>query len=555
MFDFLKRKEKNQGVLTNLKTVSRWVQELPAGDVFSAQEKVVQNLIQFNREDKGFTKDRLRVLMYLDEEAQEMQASLCLQYLRNARMSKAIESRLWMAIYAFYWEVTRSYHGYVMSFVGNPGGSKLQDMIPLVAARAIRGFTNIIKWNYFRYERIEEKIWLRLHNLFRIAEFDNFASNRITVYRGDAAPHSLMDEYSHALLLSLFGGGNLQPRELEMVDRWLDNWSKLVQIQPMDTPDHHSFLVDVKKGRGLLLARSPNSDPSYRYLSTAPLLEEIRNVHAGLQAGRTPVSLGLTEDLRLPEGYGLLKQVETVLSAKHGSERRQNTRIPMKLKWRVIHDLQNICAELEKRHSTATGARSRQPSQEEILDMKVYGFVTERTREKQVEREREGDLVGPMENWEQLDACETGLGFSVKEAENSWIKVGKLIALIAEDSVQMKIGVVTRLAKQDNGNRLIGIRIFENQFNAGRIKSETTDRAFGYVVDEPDNPAGGQAAPAIVLTGANGLEELIVDSSKYARHRQYHLHAQNADNRLIRLNAVTESGESWLRVGFETVTQ
>jgi hypothetical protein len=172
------------------------------------------------------SKERLQVLMHLDEHARDMQFSLCSQYLRNPRMSKVIESRLWTAIHAFYWEITRGYHAFLMDFVANPGGSKIQATVPTITARAIRGFSDIFKWRYFRYEKVEEKLWLRLHNLYRISEFDGFQNNRFKLYPNDVSPSSCTEEYAQALLLSPLGAGSLTPKQIEMVDHWLDNWSE-----------------------------------------------------------------------------------------------------------------------------------------------------------------------------------------------------------------------------------------------------------------------------------------------------------------------------------------
>jgi hypothetical protein len=129
------------------------------------------------------SKERLQVLMHLDDQARDMQYSLCIQYLRNPRMSKVIESRSsGLAIHAFYWEVTRGYHTFLMDFVANPGGSKIQPAMPLITARAMRGFADIFKWRYFRYEKSRKSSGCALHNLYRIAEFDGFQGNRMKLY-------------------------------------------------------------------------------------------------------------------------------------------------------------------------------------------------------------------------------------------------------------------------------------------------------------------------------------------------------------------------------------
>lgn len=552
MLGFFRKKTPEDGVLTNLKTVSRWVQDLPAGDIYSAQEKVVQNLIQFNHSDKGYNKDRLQVLMHLDEQTRDMQASLCLQYLRNSRMSKSIESRLWIAIHAFFWETTRSYHGFLMDFVANPGGSKIQTYVPVITARAIRGFADIIKWRYFRYERMDEKLWLRLHNLYRIAEFDNFANTPVVVYRSDGRQHTAAEEYGEALLLSLFGSGNLVPREIEMVDQWLSNWASDIQIDTLYDPGRHGFYVDTSKGTGLKRCRNQAADPTLRFLSAQGLLARLSNIREALKAGASAASLGLTEDFRLPEGYNLLKQVETEWSTLAVRDRRRSQRTPQSGQWRVIHGLATIAGELSKAEQQARPS-NRQLSPEEILDIKLYGFVTERTKTRQIERARETSQQTRQELWEQCDISEHGLGFSVGQLDCEWVKVGKLVAVLPGGDGNWTLGAVTRLARSDVGGRLIGIQLFPCDSLPVALKPDTSDTALSYVVDEPDQPSSDQHSSAILLTYEDASERLIIDGARYSRDRKYILRSPRADSRVIRLESVEESGESWLLVNFKDV--
>lgn len=551
MLGFFKKRPPEDGILTNLKTVSRWLQDLPAGDIYSAQEKVVQSLIQFNQSDKGFTRDRLQVLMHLDEATRDMQASLCLQYLRNARMSKAIESRLWSTIHAFHWETTRGYHGFLMDFVANPGGSKIQNHIPTITARAIRGFADIIKWRYFRYEKTEEKLWLRLHNLYRIAEFDNFANTQVRVYRSDELEHSPAEEYGQALLLSPFGNGNLLPREIEMIDTWLDAWSGDIRIETLFDPARHLFYVDAGKGYGIKRSRNQTSEPALRFISTMPLLARIAQVRNALKNGASPVSQGLTEDFRLPEGYTLLKQVELEWSPLEQRDRRGSPRTTASGQWRVIHGLQSICGELGR---TGHGNVQKQLSPEEILDIKLYGFVTERTKERKHEMERTSTAGSRHELWEQHDSSAGGLGFKVGQMDSTWIKVGKLVAVSQDGESDWHVGVISRLARLGDSNRLVGIRLLAEQTIAVSLRQEADETALSYVVDEPDlEAAEDKQGLAILLRDETSREQLIVDSSRYSRERKYLLQRPGAPALTIRFRDVDETGDAWLRVGFSAV--
>jgi hypothetical protein len=549
MFGLFNKNNGDDGPLTNLKTISQWMQSLPAGDIYSAQEKVVQTLIQFNHSDAGFNKDRLQVLMHLDEESRDMQASLCLQYLRNARMSKAIESRLWSAIHAFYWEVTRSYHGFLMDFVANPGGSKIQSMVPLITTRAIRGFADIIKWRYFRYEKMDDKLWLRLHNLYRISEFDNFATMPVSVYRADSRPHSPAEEYGRIILLSPFGNGNMAPREIETISQWLEHWSDDINIESQYDTDRHTFYVDTSIGAGVKRCRNQITEPPLRFLSTQAILARIERIREALKRGASPVSLGLSEDFRLPEGYTLLKQAESEWSPLDQRDRRESDRTEQQGEWKVVCGLATICGELAK---TKQHIQSNQSvmSPEEILDIKLYGFITERTKQQSSDRSRETELRSKSEHWQQYDGSENGLGFALDAQQSEWVKVGKLVAVAPVETGTWELGVISRINRDQDGRRLVGVRLFNFTAFPVTLKSEQHDQQMGYVVDEPDLFTTDQQSRALLVNAGNEGEQLLIDGARYARERKCLLRAPMAESRIIQLESVEETGESWLRVSF-----
>jgi hypothetical protein len=548
MFGLFKKNNRDEGPLTNLKTVSRWMQSLPAGDIYSAQEKVVQTLIQFNHSEAGFDKDRLQVLMHLDEESRDMQGSLCMQYLRNARMSKAIESKLWSAIHAFYWEVTRSYHGFLMDFVANPGGSKIQSMVPLITARAIRGFADIIKWRYFRYEKMDDKLWLRLHNLYRIAEFDNFATLPVSVYRADSRQHSPADEYGRVILLSPFGNGNMAPREIEMISHWLEHWSEDIRIEHQYDNGRHAFYVDTSIGAGVKRCRNQITEPPLRFISTQALLTRIGKIRDELKNGATPVSLGLSEDFRLPEGYTLLKQAESEWSPLDQRDRRESDRTTQHGEWKVVSGLAAICGELVKTmQHMETNQGSLSP--EEILDIKLYGFITERSKQQSSQRERETALRNKLEHWQQCNRSQGGVGFTLDAQRSEWAKVGKLIAIAPVQTGVWELGVISRINRNQDSNRLVGVRLLNFPVQPVTLKMDLHDHQISYVVDDSDLFATDQQSRALLIKTDEG-EQLLIDGARYARQRRCILRAPMAENRTIQLESVEETGESWLRVSF-----
>jgi hypothetical protein len=550
MFGFFKRKKDDEDPLSDLKTVSRWMQDLPAGDIYSAQEQVVQSLIQFNHAGLGMSKERLQVLMHLDDHARDMQFSLCGQYLRNPRMSKVIESRLWTAIHAFYWEITRGYHAFLMDFVANPGGSRIQATVPVITARALRGFADIFKWRYFRYEKVEDKLWLRMHNLYRIGEFDGFQNNRFKLYPGDVNLSSCTEEYVQALLLSPLGAGSLTPKQIEMVDHWLDNWSERTSLESVYNPERHFFHVDTAKGQGLKHIRSPG-EPTWRYLATDQVLEHLNQIERALKSGAAPVTLGLGEEFRLPDGYDLLEYVANEWAPTNDRERRVNDRQPAQGRWEVLRDLNNICNRMRSEHDIASGNTMKQTlSPEEILDIKLYGFVTERTKSAYQQKSMEPREI-PLDRWPLYDRSESGLGIVIRSDESEWVKVGKLLALRMDPGDIWHIAIVRRLTRLDDDMRKIGLQTLNGAPVLVQLEPEQAHE-ISYTVHEGSGFGSQSASPALIFPELENGNQIILESSRYAHGRAYRM-LSPTEERYIRLEAVRDKGEGWLLATYVNV--
>ena len=548
MFGFFKKKKPGlEDPLSDLSTVSRWMENLPVGDIYTAQEQVVQSLIQFNHAKLPMSKSRLEVLMHLDEQARDMQYTLCQQYLRNPRMSKLIESRLWTCIHAFYWEVTRGYHAFLMDFVSNPGGSRIQAMVPLITARAIRGFADIFKWRYFRYEKVEERLWLRQHNLYRIAEFDGFQGNKFKVYANDRQVSSCEAEYLHALLLSPLGTGSLTPRQLEMVDCWLDNWSHLLTLETMFDPQRHHLYVDTAQGTGLRRIHGEH-EPTHRYVATEKLLDHIDVVKRSIKTGTTPASLGLGEDFRLPEGYELLDHVVVEWSAVSNLDRRRTPRKTENSRWEVIRDLYNICLRIQADQELTSAPGIREGlTPEEILDIKLYGFVTERTKAGLHQRTLSSSRPDTFERWPLQDLSEHGAGALMRIDNSDWLKIGKLIALRRDPGDDWRLGVVRRITRFDQEWRKIGVQFLSHRPILAVLEPDAPS-TLSYSVDDGGLLPSSQASLALLLTyGEASL--LLLESAKYTHGKTYRLKSAG-ETQHIRLDSVRDRGDGWLIVTY-----
>lgn len=200
-------------------------------------------------------------------------------------------------------------------------------------------------------------------------------------------------------------------------------------------------------------------------------------------------------------------------------------------------------------------------SYEETLDVRLYGFVTQRTLAKLELANRQSQTSSQSaqtaahhECWLMENESSSGFGANVEAVHNDWIRLGKLVGLRPERSQSWVIGVVRRLALLESGQRNVGIEVLCRKPVTVTLKA-SKPRHSGYTVDGVD--AIDIVLPVSALYIAADKEEkngvsLILDSVEYALGRHFELSARSRSYS-IALGRVIEKGDDWLRASFEVL--
>ena len=564
MLDFLPfgRNKKSADPLGSLKAATVWMQELPMGDAFSAHEKVIAALKEFNEQGQPATRDRLQILMHLDEGAQDLQSSLAQQYLRNPRMSRQIESRLWNALFAFNWELARGYHIFIMSYVAEPNKSDIRRDLALIIARAIRHFATQAKWRHFRYESVAGKAWKHLHNLYRLAEHEEFDGKALRLYAHCQHDSSCAREYLQLLALSALNTNSLFPRQIEMISGWLEGWSSLMGLDKAFDPERHVFSVALDEDKGPRRMRRQSGGEATRYWGTADLLAFLERTKEALRGGETAAKLGLGEDCKLPGCLELIDRIAGQWSAQGERVRRKHERVAKVTRIDVVKDFKELCG-LVKHDNEALVPKLKEEEEklqftyDEMLDVRLYGFVTERTQTKlnqaaAAARPEPQVSYAHHERWLMENESAKGFGATVDTMNNDWVRLGKLVGLKPERSSLWVIGVVRRLSLLDSGQRNVGIEVLAQKPVAVTLRA-SKPRPSGYSVDGVDATDLVVPVNALYLPGnaedKSGVS-IILDSVEYAPGRHFQLSARSRAYS-ITLARVVEKGDDWLRASFD----
>ena len=537
------------GPLSSPRLATQWLENLPVGDALKAHASILKEIRQFNEELTVLTKARLEVLMLLDEKSQDLCDTLVRQYLRNARMTRNMESQLWHEIYNLMWETARSYHAFILQLRQPPANGWIEPYLPKLTLRLIRTFRSLMKWRAIRYQQPGEKFWLRLHNLYKVAESEGFHQTPLRAYPSDSEPTTCESEYLHCVMLQQAHAGTLYPRQLDLVDRWLSKWSpKFLGLSRHLEVDHHTFNVDLAADRGARRIRNTDNESSLRFWATSTLVAHLVELRESLKNGSPPSAIGLTEDVRTAEALDLLDHLDRQWSPLTGRERRRQPRQAIKKLVSLVHGLPDITNCLRHESSEHDGIYTPQAVYDEMVDVQVYGFVTERTRERLPQHKTESSsITRNMERWVMENESECGYRAVVETNDKDWLRVGALIAVQAERDGDWAMGIVRRLSRINERDSAVGIETLPGVPEIAMLYAKGRPSE-GYSVDGIDTVGAELPVTAIRVSSCEPNKTcLIMDPAGYQHHGLLEIRRMQ-ERQTIRLTHPTERGEGWLRV-------
>ncbi|MHB0983298.1 MAG: hypothetical protein ACYC02_07910 [Thiobacillus sp.] len=538
--------------LANIKAATRWVENLPIGDAFKCQQVTFNVLKRFNENPMQYTKDRLAIFMLLDEKSRDLQDTLVRQYLRNPRMSRPQESQLWHAVYGMYWEIAHGYHTFVLHISREASKNQHDGLVPLITLRAIRAFGQLLKWRAIRYLPAGEKLWLRLHNLYRITETGGFHRQPQRAYAEDASDCSCETAHLHILMLNLANSGTLYPKQLDLLDRWLCSWHGMLQLDSEFNPDVHHFSVDLSADHGPRRVRKPDANKPLCFWTTTALQQRLQEIHTALQQGNTPAQQGLTENARTAESLELLEHLQRQWSSLATREQRRAPRESIKRLFDVTHGLNAIVSQIKAADTPASvSPYGIGLNYNEANDLHMYGFITERTRERVSHMHVPAIAASPdVERWVMHDESECGYGAIVESRDKDWLRVGALIGIKPHEASVWQIGVVRRLSRVNEDTMSIGIETLSETPTLAMLHATTTS---GYTVNGQDNSNANLPYASLWLASSGGGDSVIIDPVHFILSQVFQVHGM-PERKFIALGNPIEHSIGWMRATSEPVS-
>ncbi|MBM5570434.1 MULTISPECIES: hypothetical protein [Deefgea] len=554
--------------LANAKLATQWCKQIESLDPASQCDKVHGLISDFVAAADKVSIDRLQALMLLDEQIQEAFDAVCYQYVSNPRMSKDMEQKLWKFVVSFASDMVQAYQRFVQAEHTEVQQQQFDLLMPLVLARSLRYVAVEAKWHYFRFERVPSKLWIQAHQMYRLSEVGAFDCNPFSLYpsyKKDIS--SCADEYIQMLMLSTLANNNLSVRQIDMVDTWLEQWSKLIQLGRKFQEDRHHFCVNLQESQGPQKINNDLIGEPYRYWGLNDLIGQIQEILGKLMTGASYASLELGVDVRGPAVGELLKHLDVFWTmCMRNSQVKRSERQKVTKAADIIYGLDRVCRYVKQDNDkfSRQGVEGKeQVDYDEIMDMRLYGFVSSRTKEK-LAANPYSFTVNKKENdwqaWAVDNESADGFGAVIRFSENEWIRPSLLIGSRTSSADNWSVGILRRIARLSEDEVSVGVQIVSGTPVMVGMKSEQNDRIENITVAELGF-TGGLELPNVrtalyVPHQINGssVNTLIMHSADYGLDKIYQVNARDKKFS-VSLGSVLEKGVDWTWVTVNVLRQ
>jgi len=335
------------------------------------------------------------------------------------------------------------------------GDQQLADSLVLLSQRCLR-YTGLQIFEHLRngYE-FDTQLWHQLHSLFVFAEEQDFLREAVQdELHSPGHPSTCQAVWVKTLLASHAHPAELTRGQLQMLDRWLTQWSDVIEVSrrfAISEQDAPPLSVDLWSAHGLQAVKLISSSGEMRYLSMVPLSKLLRVKTILLQQGQIPqqLELGNVNSFDCTE---FLKTLHHYLCEENTD--RQSDRY-------ITIQLADLCFSIEGIYAHISSTPFRQPKQEigsdrmEQKQIAAFGRVlTDSNRQNIVEQ------GFPLENWHIENESLFGAKVLREDIKGERIGVHQVVAIRPKDAATFILGKVSWVVVTLSGQLRMGIQYF-----------------------------------------------------------------------------------------------
>ena len=290
---------------------ARWVRALPVANVPQIYDAVLTQLTALAAVPLP-PRERARIAEVLREQVAFLHTELARRYAGKAqpaaqREQEATEQaiKLWHAL----WE---QYSACLKPLLD--GDPELASVKPKLLQRGLYVGKQLVLVYGLARRVPPPALWQELHAYYRLAEVLDCPGTAVSdPLSPGGVGISCYSTYSHALLLGLADPCAMSVKQIQLVDRWLQMWSRKIYpyAEQRDT-EGPLILVDLAAATGAMLATFAPAKPSesMRYSYAGKIATSVRGRIRRLQNGANPAELQLGHDCSVEQCTTLLSYLD-----------------------------------------------------------------------------------------------------------------------------------------------------------------------------------------------------------------------------------------------------
>jgi hypothetical protein len=388
-----------------------------------------------------------------------------------------------------------------------------------LAALAFAAYGNEIKWAEIAGAGYDPVCLVEIRRLHEMVERAALGAFRFTVPRDEDLESVTLDSLAiRAMLLDAVCRGNLDPRQVEIVDAWFHEWADKYVFTESDAGA--VLVLEPGRQKGL---RAPTAESrGNRFLNIDALEAQIRSVVDGFRRGEIFPGYGLVTEFRVEEHTVALDFLRRFLeSARYRRAREFRQGREEKLEALVgLHEILPRAfaprtSPLAPRRS-ATPAEPRPAQQLPGID-EVYEI--------------------PRRYMRVLDESADGLGVEFDDEPARPVYVGTVVTLHHDEGSPPVLCEVMRRSIHPGGKARLGLRIISRAPKPVRL-SQPGEGAGVTAIYVPSDDASGQ------------VDSLLVAESDFRLREDFEVRFEDRVF-VIRMNHVRYHGRGWHLAGFE----
>lgn len=404
------------------------------------------------------------------------------------------------------------------------GTADRDPVLSYLIARALVHRGNVWKWQQFAHCNGHEQGPAKVNALHRWA-IASGAEDAVHCFdrEGRTVAAGLAGLTLRAHLLARLASGNLNRKQIEIVDAWL--WASMDALTLTVEPPAGPALRLDPDGRHGLRFGIDRSARMARYLSLDTLHRLLDRVEQGFHRGTIFPGYGSAHSFRLEEHVAVLDFLRALLTRMEGESAppraARSPRIGRKVEVHI--GLSDAVRALRDR----SAAQCALPDNGQGDPNDAFDGIYQRRR-------RFMHLV---------NCSDTGMGLEVAAGEAADLGVGELIAVHCAGDSEPALGQVVRIAPADRNDMLhLGVQVISPDW-------QTLDMAV------PDAPPGRRDASGFFVPGndSSGHQDVLLISHALAQSRpccQVRVGAQTFD---LQIEQISRTGRGWVAAGFEVV--